>query len=217
MARRKKNGDEGSIWLVIAVVTLLLVPIALAIGRIYFGRKVGNTCARLEGGENCFALSEDESIELKYKKAELHRITNLLRAAMQRGADASLAVNKDGSFSARSNLGKSIRALVGKYEPLQASLASDVDELGELPLARWESFRSAVRQQGACEWGLWAWAVAFVGFYGYGWTRTEGPTVWGSLLFAGLLAALAYVVGYFAWAQKARQLVPAMNASMATD
>ncbi len=213
MGRKKKKDEEGGFWLGLFVIALMLVPVALLIARVYFGRRAGTTRKRLNSGEQCFELNEDELLELRYKRAELRRVTSLLRAAMQRGSDANLTLNKDGSFSARSNLGKSIRAMVEKYEPTRAKLIAEVSDLEQRPQLRWNTFRADVRHQSACEWGLWVWALVFGCTYGYAW-MTNGKTELGSsALLAGLAAAMAYGSGYFLLAHRARRFVPNVSES----
>lgn len=205
--RKKKKDEEGSLLLALVVAVLLLAPIALMAARFYFAGKVRQTQQRLAAGERCLDLSEDERLELRRKKTELQRARGLVRAAMQRGADANLAVNKDGSFSARSKLGKSIRAVLEKYVPLSEALAQEVHALEAAPEGRRREFSFHVRQQFACEWGLGAWLIVFVLAYGYSWIATPEPSAWGSALLAGLAALVAYGIAYFAHSGSALKLI----------
>ena len=145
MGRKKKNEEEGSWLLLLVFAILLLAPIALLVARIYFGKKLKEVGIRVANGEHCLELSHDEAIELRYKRSELQRVQRLLRAAMQRGADANLSVNKDGNFSARSHLGKSIRAVLEKHEPLKGALMADIRQLEALPHERQKDFRFNMR------------------------------------------------------------------------
>ena len=213
MGRKRKKNEEGSLLLMIVVAVLLAAPIALLAGRLFFVGKVRAVRQRLENGERCFDLSEDELTELRYKKTELHRVQNVIRAAMRRGTEANLSVNKDGSFSARSNLGKSIRTILEKNEPLQVALAEDVERLENIPQDRWNDFSSNVRQQLACDWGLMAWLAAFILNYAYSLAASREPSLLGSAMLAGFLALIAYAIGFLVNANAAAKLTTATGYS----
>ena len=213
MRRKKKKEEEGSWLLLLLVAVLLAAPIALFFARVHFASKARETQDRLRTGESCLDLDEDERTELRYKKAELQRVQSITRAAMQRGADAGLAVNKDGSLSARSNLGKSIRAVLEKYEPLKASLTNDIEQLEAAPDERRKEFSFNLRQERACGWGLRAWLLVFVLSYGYSLIATKESSMFVGAMLAGLAALIMYSVGYFAHARAVDNWLDESNVS----
>lgn len=56
-----------------------------------------------------------------------------LESANKKGREAGIAVNKDGNFSARSNLGKELRSIIDHFEARVRELKGQYLHLRELP------------------------------------------------------------------------------------
>jgi predicted PurR-regulated permease PerM len=208
MARKRKNEEADVLFgaahdfIILFLLSLLIAPVILIIGWIYFTRQVSQIKRRLAIGEHYFDLSDDECIKLNNRKTEFQHVRNLMQEARQRGIAANLSINQDGSFSAHSNLGKSIRAVFEKYEPIKQTLEMDVSFLENAPYQRQKKFSADMRKKYACQWGLWAWMIAFCWSYAYSLLG-----ILGNLLVAGFGSLIVFGVGYLLHKKTAQKLI----------
>lgn len=168
MAKKKKD-DEGGIIILIVIAVLILIalatPIVLIIGYIYNKVKALEIKKRISGTMSDFWLNKSEKDEFKEKMNQFIQVDDIIEKANEKGTKAGISRNKDGSFSARSNLGKEIRATLEKYEPIKSSLSNNLYELQNLPLSRWEEFNGYIKNEKSFMWSLILWCTALLYYY----------------------------------------------------
>jgi len=111
-----------------------------------------------------FWLGKQEKDEFKEKAVMLNKVTDIINEANQKGLKAGISQNKDGSFSARSNIGKEIRNTLEKYEPIKTSLNNDLYNLQNLPIYRWEAFNKYVKNKKAFMWSFALWCCVLLSY-----------------------------------------------------
>lgn len=148
MAKSKKN-NVGNAFALIAILILimlviiaLLTPMVIFFGYFYNKIKSGKIKKELSGLMSDFWLNENEKNDFKENTEALINVNNIIQKANEDGISAGISINKNGSFSAKSNLGKRIRATLDKYEPIRDSLKNHLSGLQNLPVSRWNQFNS---------------------------------------------------------------------------
>lgn len=162
---QKKKGDAGGLILVLFVVFVLIAlatPVVLILGFLYFNSLVAEETKRLKNSPSDFWLTDEEKSEFKKKVSQLSEVTTALREANQKGASEGVSKNQDGSFSARSKLGKELRQIIERADPMKATLAQQLDALQLLPQSRWAAFNKNVARGRACLIALLCWIVALI-------------------------------------------------------
>ena len=162
MARKKKNDSGGSIA-IIAILMLIVIawatPIVMLVGYLYNRIKAGKIRRQLSGEKSDFWLSDQEKEHFKEKLNQLAEVDKVLEEANQRGMEAGISRNKDGSFSAHSNLGKEIKATLKKYEPMKYEISVLLHELQMLPIHRWDAFNKLMKRAKSFIWAFCCWAM----------------------------------------------------------
>jgi hypothetical protein len=166
---RKKKGDAGGIIFLLAIAVLILIalatPIVLIFGYMYNKVKAGEIKKRISGTMSDFWFNKSEKDEFKEKVNQLIQVNGIIEKANEKGTNAGITRNKDGSFSARSNLGKEIRATLEKYEPVKSSLGNYLYDLQNLPLSRWEEFNGYIKNAKSFMWSLILWCAALLYYF----------------------------------------------------
>ena len=125
MTKKKKNDSGGMIFFIIFIALIIIAiatPLVLLIGYVYNTIRFRYTKKRISGNMSDFWLGKQEKDEFKEKAVMLNKVTDIINEANQKGLKAGISQNKDGSFSARSNIGKEIRNTLEKYEPIKTSV-----------------------------------------------------------------------------------------------
>lgn len=168
MARKKKD-DAGAIIILIAIAVLILIalatPIVLIIGYMYNKVKASDIKKRISGTMSDFWLNQSEKNKFNEKVNQLVQVNDIIEKANEKGTNAGISRNKDGSFSARTNLGKEIRATLEKYEPVKSSLSNYLYYLQNLPLSRWEEFNGYIKNAKSFMWSLILWCSALLYYF----------------------------------------------------
>ncbi len=161
MARKKKN-DAGGIIILIAVFIVLVViaiatPVVIIIGYLYNKIKESEIRENLTGTMADFWLTDGEKRDFKEKVSKLSQVKQVIQQANNKGEQAGINKNQDGTFSARSKVGKELKATISKYEPIKFNLIEYLQELQSLPISRWEVFNNYVRNSKSfllsfCSW-----------------------------------------------------------------
>lgn len=167
MARRKKDNGEWILFVIIAVVLIiiaLLTPLVLLF--VYMSNSLGSDEIKkeLNGNESDFWLDENEKKEFIEKFERLDEATSNIRNAKNTANEANISINKDGSFSSRSKIGKEVNSILNKYEPLERRLSSELYDLQELPLTRWEEFNGMLKKAKSSMLSFYSWAAVLVYF-----------------------------------------------------
>lgn len=176
MARKKKGGSDGSMGLMVLAITIAIIiatlilisiatPIVLIFGYMYNKVKAGYIKNRISGTMSDFWLDNSEKEEFKEKINQLTQTNNIIEKATEKAMNAELSLNKDGSFSARSKIGKETRATLEKYEPIKNSLSNYLYDLQNLPLYRWEVFNGYIKNAKSFIWSLILWFGALLYYF----------------------------------------------------
>jgi hypothetical protein len=147
----------------ILLVLPIVVPIVLIIGYMY--NKVKASQKRISGTMSDFWLNKSEKDAFKEKSKQLIQANSIIEKANIRGSIAGISRNTDGSFSARSNLGKEIRTTLEEYEPVYRSLSNDLNYLQHRPISKWEEFETYIKNAKLFMWSLIAWCAALLYYF----------------------------------------------------
>ena len=109
--------------------------------------------------------NDEEKKSFKESYSKYSKVYNIIEQANKKGISAGISRNKDGSFSARSKIGKEIRDIKQKYIPIKNSLASQVNELSMLPRTKWEEFNSYITNAKSFFWSLLSWYGTLIYYY----------------------------------------------------
>lgn len=112
-----------------------------------------------------FWLDENEKEDFKEKASQLIRVNDIIEHANQKGESAGISRNKDGSFSARSSVGKEIKATLEKYELIRIALSEDLHTLQYLPTSRWDGFNKYVINEKSLIWSFFSWAAVLLIYF----------------------------------------------------
>lgn len=160
--RGRKNDADGNIvaiLLVAVVLVIIITPIALFLGSLYFGLKLKNYKNILKGNLSDFWLDGDEKKEFKEISTVLTDANNAISDAKTTGRIKKVSINKDGSFSARSNLGKELRAIIEENEMIIGRYGDSFLDLVNLPQSRWKNFRNTFVGARSSFYGLFIWII----------------------------------------------------------
>jgi len=160
MARKKKGGGIEVILYLILLVVAVITPIVLMIGFIYNWYKTKQVKQVLSGNISDFWLDSQDKDIFKQKHKQLISAINKVQKAEARGRQEGVSLNKDGSFSARSNVGKEIRLIIDQTKPIIDELSSEVEDLAGIPLQLWDEFNLYVRREYAFLYSLYVWFIA---------------------------------------------------------
>lgn len=151
---------------IVLVIAMVALPFVLFFGTIIYAFRFSSSKRKLNNDLGDFWLSQEDRTDFKRKFSALQECTNLIEDAERRGNEAGISRNMDGSFSARSNLGKEIRQIFSKYKPAKQKLTAQLNQLQHVPLERWKQFNSKASYYKAFCIGLPTW-VCVVGYYVY--------------------------------------------------
>jgi len=173
MARRKKDKKDNAVGIALLIVFAVLILIAIAtpiiiISGYAYNFIKGNSIKKyLRGDISDFWLNSSEKINFKKKVNNFYKVNKIIDDANKKGEDEGISRNQDGSFSARSNLGKELKNIIARHEPIQQSLREEIQQLQLLPYARWSEFNSYIKNADACILSLLAWGGTLYYYYIY--------------------------------------------------
>lgn len=167
MARRKKD-DNGSVFLLIffaiLIVLIIATPLVLIGGYFFYKRKLKNEYSSLNGDESDFWLSHVEQGDYIQLAHTLSHAYTAIDDAKLKGRNEGVSQNQDGQFSARSNLGKELRNIIGSNERTIENNKDNYNYLRFLPQSRWEEFSNTVIRTQSFLIGFYSWLTAGIIF-----------------------------------------------------
>lgn len=173
MARRKTaSGGEAAIIVVVLLffVIILAAPIFMLTG--YFRNKflAVKEKSKIRHKTEDYWLSQEEMSLFKALHSEIFIVEGRLESERKRGIDAGVSVNKDGSFSARSNLGKELQKNISDLSEKIHAYRNRYKYLQMKPRLNWsrdhDRYQSFSDKAAGYKWGLSGW-VAAAFFYKY--------------------------------------------------
>ncbi len=166
MASRKKNESGGFlvVLLIIAFIVAVFTPIALLYIYLSNKQKYSEFKDNLAGNESDFWLNDDEKKEFLTNLENLRLANSHIKKANDRAKQHDISVNKDGSFSARSKVGKEVNEVLNKYEPIARNLHNDLSHLQNLPKSRWSEFNEYYKKSQSALWSFYSWAAVIIYF-----------------------------------------------------
>lgn len=173
MAQKNDKGASSCALIAVAVLTffaaiafvgMVVLPIFLCLFGWYYDRKFKNWKGKLSGTMKDFWLNDEEKERFKELTHTASAFSTQNDALRQQGVDAGLSRNKDGAFSARSNLGKQIRATLEENTPKLELALKRIKWLSRQPRERWDSFNAAAVRSKAMLNAAGLWMVAYAGY-----------------------------------------------------
>lgn len=168
MAKKKDNAAGGIIIVIFVAILItisLLTPIVIIGGYLISSIRASIIKRRLSGDICDFWLNRDEKKQYINYYNEFCKIDKIIRDAINRGNEKGISVNKDGSFSSRSNLGKEINSIISTNLPIHSRLSKKVDYYKFLPINRWQEFNNHVRSSKAFLWSSLFYILTIAYFY----------------------------------------------------
>lgn len=161
---RGRRGVGNPILMVVAIVISVIaiaLPLVLIGGYFYYRHKLNDIKQYLENTISDFWLDDDEKKIFKASIKKLSQANKNIEKAVDYGTKSGISLNKDGSFSARSNIGKEVRATIDQNQPIAEEMAGIVDDLTNTPVERWIEFDMYAKRMHAFLKAQYAWVVGF--------------------------------------------------------
>lgn len=166
----KRNNNSGSFLFILLGVAfflliyllsflIVLLPFVLVAGYALKSIKVDSTKKAIGGSMSDFWLNETEKKHFKQLNTSLEQTVHTINSFKNKGYSAGISINKDGSFSQRSNLGKEINRVLKENQPKELYLRSQLSELEIQPYLQWESFNKAIVNAQAYLLAFIAWLI----------------------------------------------------------
>ena len=163
MAKKKNKGGGGAVLIIIIfIVIVVCTPIALFFGFLYYRFAVSEIISKLKHNYSDFWLSNEEKEEFKTAVNNYIQIKGIVNNAWKAVEENNISINKDGSISKRSKLGKKLRTIVEQYEPELFELEEKLLDLQSLPQKRWIKFNNLLRRFLSCKIVFIIWIVLFI-------------------------------------------------------
>lgn len=169
MARQKSSSatDGALIILLLVILAVILVtPIAMLSGFIYCKIRALLLQKKIPKNISAYWLDNESKASFKRGFSEFKELSNAIAAEKRRGEDEGISVNQDGNFSARSNLGKELRANIENLNKKLHPKELWLDYTRSLPLSNWlsdhEAFNSYNIKASKFWWGFVAWFFAML-------------------------------------------------------
>ncbi len=164
MAKRRKrkkqqDDDTGFILLVAVVLVIVITPIILLLGSLYYGLKRKTFMKYIQGNFSDFWLDDEEKEEFKEVARILRDAHNAIADAKTTGRIKNVSINKDGSFSARSKLGKELRQTIEENEMIIGRYDGSHTEMLNFPQTRWQNFRNTYIASRSFLAGFFIWII----------------------------------------------------------
>lgn len=175
MARRKNDNSAAGGILYLAIIVLVyvamiiaaIVPVMFIFGFLTNYGKVEQDKKNIVGEPSDFWLSDEEKKEFEDVYSDYSRVEDIITSANNKAIKANISKNKDGQFSARSKIGKEVRAVFERYGATFAELTSNFDAIRYLPLQRWLAFDKAIKKYKAYSYAVISYILITIcyGFY----------------------------------------------------
>lgn len=162
--KRNKNNDSAGIWglIIIAILAILiLAPIFILGYNIYLVLTLKQNFSNATPQISDFWLDELEKNEYISSLKGLSYESEIIDSAHQAAKENNIAINKDGSYSKRSNMGKQVCAILAEHMPLLTRYKTTIKYLENLPQARWNKFTQLLSHAKSCVLALVSWFVFY--------------------------------------------------------
>ena len=171
MARKKDNDLAGGALMIIIFVLVFvamfiaaITPIIIIFGfLINYGRSE-EIKKEIKGDYSDFWLSDDEKCDFKNTHKEYSNVKDIIVNANNRAINAGVTRNQDGRYSARSKVGKEVRAIFERYEEPLNNLTQKFDKIRTLPLQRWTDFDNSIKKYKAYGYSALAYIILIIGY-----------------------------------------------------
>jgi len=165
MARRKKSKD-GNTWTVLLLLVIVLLayitPAVLLIGWFFNQIKIRKTKSALKGNYSDFWLDNEEKQTFVTLGNELLHAIQKVKEAEHVAIANKISRNKDGSFSARSKIGKEVRAVIEHYQPVVHSKKSVFFAMSSKPQQQWRAFSNRLGNANSFKYAFYMWLLSFI-------------------------------------------------------
>ncbi|MFZ4439529.1 MAG: hypothetical protein ACOYOS_13955 [Syntrophales bacterium] len=164
MARRRRGSAGNPILMVVMVILTIvavIIPIVLIAGYGYYRFKFSGVKKFLSNSVSDFWLDDDEKKTFHETNKQLILTQKYITKATDKGMKAGISLNMDGSFSARSNIGKEVRSIIEQNQPIRDQLSDLLDEIANGPINRWNEFNTYTQRAFTFFWTFCCWTIAF--------------------------------------------------------
>lgn len=163
MSRGRRTVGNPILMVVLIVLTIvaIAIPFVLVGGYFYYRHKLNDIRQYLVNSISDFWLDDDDKKLFKASMKKLAQANKNIEKAVDHGTKSGLSLNKDGSFSARSNIGKEVRATIDQNQPVAEEMAGIVDDLTNTPVERWIEFDMYAKRVHAFLKAQYAWGAGF--------------------------------------------------------
>jgi hypothetical protein len=160
MARKKKDSSGeliGIIFIITIIAYIFLTPLILIFGWIRNRYLLSKIIKNVEGSVSDFWLTMSERDEFESICRTVDNLIKQKNKAINRGLTENISKNKDGSFSARSKIGKEISFIISNCEKEISPLALRYNILSEYPINRWLEFDEVYTKSSAYYYSILSW------------------------------------------------------------
>lgn len=165
MSKKRNKSDSGEgIWviLIIAILAILILAPLFILGyKIYLVITIKKNFPTPTPQISDFWLDDLEKNEYISSLKGLNYESEIIDSAHQAAKENNIAINKDGSYSKRSNMGKQISAILVEHVPLQARYKAAIKHLERLPYSRWSKFTQLRSHASSCVSALIGWFIFY--------------------------------------------------------
>ncbi len=219
MARRKKQNDTGSFVIIVIIAVVIIFSIATPV-LLFFGwlvnyLKFKRVKSTIKNDYADFWLNVEEKKTFSAASKELLIAIDEVKKVERLALENNISRNKDGSFSARSNLGKEIRATLEHYKPIITVKKSVYTNLRKKPQARWNDFSLMYQKAKAFQYALVGWIFLIVFFPVYEkilnsteFFQNSEMTTWFILFICAVISLIVYVLSGQKFKYKTEQYSP---------
>ena len=166
MARKKKN--ETSDFLLIVLVFSLFAAPFVAIIVCFLSKKDNLKYEKyLNNGKIIFKHSHEELKRMLVLCKEISNAKSMISDARNAGQKVKLSINKDGSFSKRSQAGKEIDKIIRQNNFIITESSAELSRIKERPDLEWGDYNENLRYYFAAKFGIQVWLFSFICFYVY--------------------------------------------------
>lgn len=194
MAKKKSSdGGAGALILGLIAIAIILAPLGILIYAIYL-RLNKNEDFLNENGNIWLSFEEKQEFVAVYK--EYSESANRINYAHHLAKRHNVSINKDGSYSRRSKVGKEINVILEREEPRYNRFKERLSELSVLPEKMYRKVIFNISFLTSAKYALASWVISFcIAYFMYGKQAMESSFYSGVISVGCMLAFFFFLKG----------------------
>lgn len=163
MARRKKDDSEGGIALLVIFILFILIsvsPIFVLLFGLFYGLKFYWQYIKVNNDYSDFWLKSSEKQKYIQYYNQFTQYSTIIDDAHSLARTKNISINKDGSYSQRSNVGKQVQQAISRSQPYYQQAMHEVEYYQNLPYNRWLGFHTDGARCAAAVVSLIIWSIS---------------------------------------------------------